>query len=192
MELDEFHVRDCRAGTPGDSDSDTSRNRWVGRIEINLSASACRQHHSITANCFDSSGVLNQGVKTQAAIFCGKTKLCRGDQIDCHVIFQQLHMGSALKFSKKRILNLASCYILHVQHTPLRVSAFSSKVRLAVARNLPLVETHADFLQFADRIRSFGNDCEHDFLITKSRARLERVANMEFEGIFVTRDAGDT
>src|SRR6267378_6546350 len=191
MELDKFHVRDGRARAPGDGHAVTGRNGWVGRIEINLSAPTRRQYHSITANCLDSSGAFIQRVKTQTTIFCGKTKLCRRNQIDGHVIFQQLHMRSTREFRQKRVLDLPPRYILHMQHAPLRVPTFSSKVRFAMPRNLPLVEAYADFLQFADRFRPLGNDCAHDFLVTKSHPRLQCVANMQFEGIFAARDTRD-
>src|SRR6266404_503522 len=100
-------------------------------------------------------------------------------------------MGSALEFCEKRALNFPAGYILHVQHSALGVSAFSSKIRLTMAGNLPLVEAHPDFLQLADRFRSFGHDCAHDLLVTKSRARLECIANVQFEGIFTARHASN-
>src|SRR5438105_6076259 len=93
-------------------------------------------------------------------------------------------MGSPLEFCEKGALNFPAGNVLHVQHSALGVSAFSSKIRLTMPGNLPLVEVHSDFLQLADRFRSFGHDCAHDLLVTKSCARFECIANVQFEGIF--------
>ena len=60
-----------------------------------------------------------------------------------------------------------------------------------MAGNLSLVEAHADLLQFPDRFRSFGHDCAHDLLVTKSGTGIECVANMQFEGILTARHASN-
>src|SRR5438270_11044989 len=100
-------------------------------------------------------------------------------------------MGSPLEFCEKGALNFPAGNVLHVQHSALGVSAFSSKIRLTMPGNLPLVEVHSDFLQLADRFRSFGHDCAHDLLVTKSDAGLECIANVQFKGIFTARHASN-
>ena len=100
-------------------------------------------------------------------------------------------MGCTREFREERILNFPAGYILYVQYPALGVSAFSPEIRLTMAGNLPLVEAHSDLLQFPNRFRSFGHDCAHHLLVTKSGAGIKCVANMQFEGILTAGHASN-
>ena len=67
----------------------------IGRVEINFPAAARGQDEPVGPNGFDFARALIEHVNAEAAIFRGEAKLARRDQIDGHVIFQQLDLGRA-------------------------------------------------------------------------------------------------
>src|SRR5262249_32167833 len=71
------------------------------------------------------------------------------------------------------------------------VSTLASQVELAMTRNFALIKMQTEFDQLADARRSFRYDCAHCSLITETGTRLQRIADMQLERIFVARDAGN-
>ena len=95
MELDELHVRDDRSRAPGHRHAVARRDVRVRRVEINFPAAARGQDQPVGPNRFHFARALIEHVNAEAAIFRGEAKFARRDQIDRHVIFQQLDPGRA-------------------------------------------------------------------------------------------------
>ena len=88
MKLHEFHVGDDGAGAPGHRHAVARRDRGVGRIEINLPATAGREDQSISADRFHRAGSFIKDIHAETVVLGGEAKFRRGDQIDRHVIFE--------------------------------------------------------------------------------------------------------
>ena len=71
------------------------------------------------------------------------------------------------------------------------MSAFAPEIELAMAGDFALIEMQTEFHQLANPRRAFRHNRAHGRFVAKPGARFERVANMQLEGIFVARHAGD-
>ena len=96
MELNELHVRNHRAGPPGHRHSVAGRDRGIRRVKINLSAPAGGEEEAIGPDRFHLAGNFIQNVNAQTMIFSRETEFPGGDQIDRHVIFEQLYVRRLL------------------------------------------------------------------------------------------------
>ena len=72
------------------------------------------------------------------------------------------------------------------------MAALATEIRLAMSRDLAVVEMQSELDQLADARRSFHHDCAHGRLIAKPGAGFEGVGHMELEGIFVAGHTGDS
>ena len=71
------------------------------------------------------------------------------------------------------------------------MSAFAAEIELAMAGNFALIEMQTEFHQLAEYAPDLpSRSCERP-LRHKARAGFEGVADMQLEGIFVARHAGD-
>src|ERR1700693_4926468 len=72
------------------------------------------------------------------------------------------------------------------------MSAFATKIEFTMARNFSLVEMQSELDQILNTRRSFHHDGADNLFVTQTSAGIERIAHVQFEGIFVaghTRDA---
>ena len=51
---------------------------------------------------------------------------------------------------------------------------------------LPLVEVDAEFHEFGDALGAFGDDLPNGVLVAKTGSSIQRVSNVQLEGILVT------
>ena len=68
MKLDELHVRDRRAGPPRHGHAVAGRDVGIRRVEINLPATAGREHEPIRADRFDFARSFIQDINAEATI----------------------------------------------------------------------------------------------------------------------------
>ena len=167
------------------------RDVGICRIEIDLSATAGREDESIGPDRFHFARSFVEHINAETTIFGRKAELARGNQIDRHVILEQLHLGIAVQFAQQRLLNLHAGHVLHMQNAPFRMAAFASQIRLAMASDLPLVEVQTELDQFSHPRRPFHDDRAHRRFVAKPRARFERVRDMKLERIFIAGHARD-
>ncbi len=107
------------------------------------------------------------------------------------MIFQKIDMRLPSQVAQQNLLDLLAGHVLHMQDAPLGMAAFPPKVELAVTGNFALVELQSKIDKFLNSCRSFGHNRANNSFVAKPGARLERVAHMQLEGIFVARHAGD-
>ena len=84
-------------GAPGHRHAVAGRDRRVGRVEIDLAAAAGRQQQAIGPDGFHLAGHFVEHINAEATIFGREAELAGGDQIDRHVIFEQLDVGRSLR-----------------------------------------------------------------------------------------------
>ena len=94
MKLDELHVGDDRAGTPRHRHAVAGRDGGVGRVEIHFAASAGREDQAIGSNRFHRPGYFIEHVNPEAMVLGRKAKFRGCDQIDRHVILEQLECSA--------------------------------------------------------------------------------------------------
>src|SRR5205814_6690575 len=135
--------------------------------------------------------VLIENVDTETTIFRRVTKLCGGDQIDRHVIFQKIDMRFASELAQQNVFDFFSSHIAYVKHPSLGMSSFAAKIEFAMTGNFAFVELKAKLDQVLNSRRRFGHYRADDILVAQTRAGFERVAHMKLERIFITRHAGD-
>ena len=87
MKLDELHIGDLNSRAPRHRHAVASRNVGIGRVQINLPATAGGKHDSIRSNGFNLSGLFIQAINTETAVFGRETEFGSGDQINRHMIF---------------------------------------------------------------------------------------------------------
>src|SRR5258705_3865890 len=74
------------------------------------------------------------------------------------------------------------------------MAALFAEVEFARAirtRDFAFREMHSQFNQLGDSRGPFLDDCANDIFFAEAGASLERVADMEFEGIFLAGNGGD-
>src|SRR5439155_11985322 len=96
-------------------------------------------------------------------------------------------MRLSAQLAQKRIFDLFPCYISYVQDPALGMTALFAKVKLAMSGNLTFIELQTEFYQFANPLRTFGDDRAHDRLVTQAGARFKRIAHVQLKRIFITR-----
>ena len=94
MKLDELHIGDYGAGAPRHRHAIACRDVRVGRVEINLPATAGREDQAISADRFHLAGGFIKDIDAETAVFGREAKFRRGDQIDRHVIFEYLDVAA--------------------------------------------------------------------------------------------------
>ena len=192
MELNKFHVRDGCSGAPSHRYPVSGRDIGVRGIEINLSAAASGQDHSIAAYCFDVAGGLIENVNADHAILGGVAKLAGRNQVNAHVVVEDLDMRFLDHGIEQALLNFAPGGILIVKDAPFGVSAFSSQIQFPQSSlQYSFVEVDADSHQFADGGGSPRHDCADCFRIAQSGAGYHGVRNMQIERILGTGHTRD-
>ena len=181
MELDEFHIRDDCARAPRHSDPVAGRDIGIRCVKINLAATAGRQHQPICADRFHFAAAFIENVDTQATIFGRESELARCDQVERHVIFQQLHLRRSRQLAQQRFLHFQAGHVLHMQHPPLRMPAFASQVRLAMPANLAIVEVQPELDELRNPFRSFHHNRPHGRFVAKPGPSFERIRHMQLE-----------
>src|SRR5215469_12852124 len=171
MELDEFHVGHCCAGSPSHGDPVTGCNIGIRRIEINLPAAAGGHDHSIAPNRFDRPRSFVENVDANHAILSRVTEFTCGDQVNPHMIIENLDVLFLDNGIKQALLNLATRRIMIVKDSPFGVPSFFPQIQLSVAvLQDSFVEMYSDPHEFSNCSRSFGDDCPHGSLIAKTGA----------------------
>ena len=92
MKLNEFHVRNRHAGTPGHRNAIAGRDIGIRCVEINFAAAAGCQDDAVRANRFYFPGSFVEHVSAEATIFRGGANLRRRNEIDRHVVLQKIDM----------------------------------------------------------------------------------------------------
>ncbi len=82
---------------------------------------------------------------------------------------------------QQNVFNLLAGYILHVQHAPLRVTAFAAKIKLTMSGDFALVKMQAKIDKFANSLRPFRYDRANSFFVTQPPACFERIAHMQLK-----------
>ena len=192
VKLDKLHVRDPRPRAPGHGHAVAGRDAGVGRVKIDLSAAAGRQHHAVAAQGGDLAGGLVEHVSAEAAVGAGRAELAEGDEVHGDVIFENGDGGRALDGGEQGALDLASGEVAGVEDAPFAVAALAGEVQLVRAvGQLALVERHAKLDQLPDARRAVRDDASDHRLVAQPGARLERVFHMQLERILRARHARD-
>src|SRR5205085_3929039 len=152
-------------GTPGYSNTLTGRYILIGSVEINISATAGREHDPIRSNRLYLAADFVENINTETTILRREADLGRRDQINRHVIFQKIDMRLPPQFVQQCVLDFLSGHILHVQDASLRMPAFATEVEFAVTGHFALIELHAKIDKFLNPCWPFRNDCtDHIFI----------------------------
>ena len=178
MKLDELHVRDHRAGAPRHGYAVPGRDVRIGRVQINFSATAGREHDPVRANRFHCARFFVQNVHAQTTIFGREAELARRDQVHRHVVLQKIDMRLSIQFAQQRVLDFLASNVPHVQHASLGVAGLAPKIEFAMTCDFALVELQAKIDKFAYSLRTFGNDRADDFLVAKTGADFDRIAHV--------------
>src|SRR5262249_54933261 len=72
------------------------------------------------------------------------------------------------------------------------MAALFAEIKLAMSRNLTLIELQTEFYKFADALWTLGYNCAHDRVVTQAGAGFERVAHVQLKRIFIAGHAGDS
>src|SRR5262245_13268613 len=78
-----------------------------------------------------------------------------------------------------------------MENAALGMAAFFTEIKFTMSGNLTLNEVQTQFYELADTLRTFGNNCAHNRLVTQACASLECVAHVQLERIFIACHAGD-
>src|ERR1044072_8013800 len=92
MELNEFHVRDCRAGAIRHRYAVASRDVRIGCVEINFAAAARGEKKISAGERFDVAGIAVENVNAKTTIDSGNAELLAGEEIDGEVVFEDLNL----------------------------------------------------------------------------------------------------
>ena len=182
-------------GAPGHRHAVARGDVGVGRVEVDLAAAAGGEDHAQRAEGFHLAAVLVEHVSAQAAVFRGETELGARDEVHGHVAREQDDVGVLGHRVEQGALDLAAGGVLRVEHAAAGVASLAREVEFvgAVAVDgLAFVEVDAQMDQLADARGSVADDGAHGGAVAQSRARLERVLDMQFKGILVAPDAGHT
>ena len=186
MELDELHVRNQRPGAPCHRHSVAGGDIRIRGIEIDLTASAGCEHVDIASQSLHLTAALVEHIHAHTAVLHRITKFSRGQEINRHVILQNRDIRMRGDLSDKGSLDLEPGEILEVQHPSLGMPALAGEIEFTNAvLEFPFVEVHPELHEFLNAGRPFRDDGAHHVLVAKTRARNQRVANVEVEGIFL-------
>jgi len=133
MELNKFHVRDGRAGAPSHRHPVSGRDVGVRRVEVDLPASTRGQDHSIAPDGLDISGGFMEDVNTDHAILGRIAELASRDQINTHVIIENLDIGFFSHRVEQTLLNFAPGGILIMKDASFGVASLPPEIQLPLA-----------------------------------------------------------
>ena len=133
MKLDELHVGDARASSPGHRQPVSRGNGRICRVEINFTAAAGGQHNAIAAQSEDLAACLVEHVNAKGTVLAGETEFAQRDQIHRHVMFQHVDPGMLFKGSHQCALDFLSGDISRVKDAPLGVAAFLGEIQFGGA-----------------------------------------------------------
>ena len=191
MKLDELHVGDHRSGPPSHRDAVAGRDRRDSSCKGRPSRTTGGKEQPIGPNRFHHPGNFIENVNAQAMVFSRKPKFRGGDQIDCHVIFEQLDVWRLLHCSKQCRLDFVTGEIVHVEDTPFRVATFATEIQFAMPFDIALVEVQPKLHQFSHSLGTFPDHrLDRSWSSQSPAPAVERVANVKLEGIFTARYAG--
>ena len=97
MELHEFHVGNRRAGAKRHRHAVAGGDVGIGRVEINLAATARRQQRHRRGEGPDAARLFVKNVRAEAAVFADVAELLAGDQINGDMVFENLDVRLAAK-----------------------------------------------------------------------------------------------
>ena len=100
-------------------------------------------------------------------------------------------LGDRCDRAEQRRLDFAAGDVVDVQDAPLRMAAFPAEIELAMPGDVALIEMQPEFDQFANPRRAFLHHRLDHRRIAQTRARFERVAHVQLEGILLARHARD-
>ena len=178
-------------GAPRHRHAVARRDIGIGCVEINLPATAGREHETVGPNGFHLAGDFIEHVSAQATIFRREAELAGGDQIDRHVILQQLDLRLCADARQQRGLDLKASHVVHMEDAPLRVAAFAPEIQLAMTGNIAARRNAARVRSARGRVPDLPSPPSRPPAVAKTRAGLERVLNMQLKGILAAGHAGD-
>src|ERR1700730_15071179 len=164
MELNKFHVRDGSAGDPSHRHPVSSRDVGVRRVEVDLPAPTRGQDHSIAPDGLDLSGGFMEDVNTDHAILGRIAELASRDQINTHVIIENLDIGFFSHRVEQTLINFARVRIMIMKDASFGVASIPPEIQLPLAIvQDSFVKVDTDSHQFLNSGRSFGHDRAHGF-----------------------------
>ena len=78
-----------------------------------------------------------------------------------------------------------------MEDAPFRVPPFPAQIKFATTGDISFIEVQTEFNEFANSLRPVLDDRLHRSRIAQAGARLECIANVQVERIFVTCHTGD-
>src|SRR5438876_9536866 len=126
-------------------------------------------------------GLVMLNIDSRTAVFCCESALGGGYQIHRHVIFPKGNIWLLREFAQQSLLDFLPGCVLHMQHAPLRVTALFAQIKLAMTRDFPLIELHAERRELPDSLRSLGHYRPDHRFVTKPRASLECISHVQLE-----------
>ena len=192
VELDEFHVRDRGAGTPGHGDAVAGRDIRVRRVEVNFPASPGGEDVDIAAQCLDLAGRLVQHIDTDATILHRIAELAGGDEVHGHMVFHDLDARMLGNLSQQCLLDGHAGGVLKMEDPAFRVPTLLAEVELVVAVRLAPVKMHPEPDEFGDPFWPAGDNRPDGILVAEPCPCGQGILDMEIERILPAGDAGDT
>src|ERR1051325_5684702 len=129
MKLDEFHVRDRRARAKGHSDTVTSGNIRVGRIQINFAAATRGQKHMGRRKRLDFSVSFIESINSDASIGAALTKLLCGDEVNSEVILEDFNVPLRRNCREKGSFNFAPGHIFGVENSAMGMPTLFAEIQ---------------------------------------------------------------
>src|SRR5271165_2580163 len=192
MELNKFHVGHCCPCPPSHCNSIAGRDTRVRGVEINLSAAAGGENDAIAPNRFDNPGSVIENIDANYAILSCVAEFTCGDQVNGHMIVENLDVAFLDSRIKQTLLDLAACRIMIMEDTSLGVPAFLTQIQLLLAvLQHSFFEMDSNPHEFPDSAGPFGDDRPHGFLIAKTGTSDQGVLYMKVERVLGARDARD-
>ena len=191
MELDELHVGDGGSRAPGHRHPVARRDVGVRRVKIDLPAAARSEDQPVGPNRLDVTRDLVEHVSAEATVLGGESKFPRRNQIDGHVMFQQLHPGRRVELAQQRLLDLKAGHVLHMQDPSFRMATLPPEIGLAMPGDFAIVKMEPEVHQLLNARRTFHHDRPDCRFVAQAGSCFERVLDVKLERILVARHASD-
>lgn len=178
MELNEFHIFDCRADCGGQSDAVACCDRGVRGEAINLAAASSCEHGGAAAH-FDCLCVFGlQDGACAFAVFVAKRFAER--------VFHQLYIGLFSDRFRKCSFDFPSGLVGMVDDSAAAVTAFSCELELWEGATRDIVESRAHFDQPLEAGSCILHEKPDGFLFAKSRASNQSIFFVQFPRVTFT------
>jgi hypothetical protein len=129
VELDELHVADAAAGTPGHRDAVAGGGVGVARVAVDLADAAGRHHHGGRGQGLDAPGVDVQGIDAIAARRLVALQVPRGDQVDRHPALAQQDVRMRPRLRQQGIVDCAAGGVGSVRDPAHRMTPLARQVQ---------------------------------------------------------------